>query len=359
MNPKLIEQLENRKKEGIYRTLIPLQDKVDFYSNDYLGLAKLASTEVFTEIYSGTGSRLISGSNAVNTAAEKKLAQHFNTEAALIYNSGYDANLGFFSCIPQKGDSVIYDEYIHASVRDGLRLSSARSFSFKHNDLEDLEKKLSISTGTSYVAVEGLYSMHGDLALLGPIYKLCETHGALLIVDEAHSAGIFGSDGKGFADAIAIKPFARIITYGKAFGSHGGSILGSSALIDYLVNFSRPFIYSTALPPESYLRISEMITHPLINYHRSVLQSKISSFRQTLKTFPSHSELNSPIQMLHLGDLKRTRELAEILQYNSFAVKPIYSPTVPVGQEGIRICIHSFNRDEDIIRLATLINQHI
>lgn len=359
MNSKLTLLLNKRKEEGSFRELNFIGDKVDFYSNDYLGLAKIATSSDFHELYSGTGSRLISGSNKITEKVELKLAHHFKSETALIFNSGYDANLGFFSCVPQKGDTVIYDEFIHASIRDGLRLSNARSFSFDHNNPEDLEKKLRNSEGIVYVAIEGLYSMNGDMAPVRPIFDLCVRYGAFLIIDEAHSAGVFGKDGTGVADAFGIQPFAKVVTFGKAFGSHGGSILGSRDLINFLINFSRPFIYSTALPPESYIRIGEMIDHPLINYHRLLLQEKISLFRTGLKSNSLLSEVNSPIQIIQLGSVSKTKELAEKVQKENFAVKPIYSPTVPRGQEGLRICIHSFNDNQDIINLSELIKRHV
>lgn len=359
MNSKLTLLLNKRKEEGSFRELNFIGDKVDFFSNDYLGLAKISISSDYIELYSGTGSRLISGSSKITEKVEQKLAQHFTSEAALIFNSGYDANLGFFSCVPQKGDTVIYDEFIHASIRDGLRLSNARSFSFDHNNPEDLEKKLRNSDGIVYVAIEGLYSMNGDMAPVRPIFDLCVRYGAFLIIDEAHSAGVFGKDGKGVADACGVQPFAKVVTFGKAFGSHGGSILGSRDLIDFLINYSRPFIYSTALPPESYMRIGEMIDHSLINYQRLVLQEKISVFRKGLKSNGLLSEVNSPIQIIQLGSISKTKELAEKVQKENFAVKPILSPTVPRGQEGLRICIHSFNEDKDIIKLSELIRRHV
>ena len=355
MDQKLIDKLKNREEEGTMRSL-SLSDKlVDFYSNDYLGLAKV---EISAKMSNGsTGSRLISGNSEAAERCEKVLANWFKTESALVFNSGYDANIGFFGSVPQKGDTVIYDEAIHASVRDGIRLSFATSFSFRHNDLIDLENKISKTKGAIYVAVESLYSMDGDMAALGEISVLCEMKGAYLIVDEAHACGVFGEDGKGIVDCLpdSSSVFARIITFGKAYGYHGAAILGSSDLKKFLINYARSFIYTTALPPEAYQQIELRTSHTSIPECQRKLQENIAAFRSKLTTQGLISEINSPIQILRFGDISKTKEMSNILLKEGFAVKPIYSPTVAKGQEGLRICLHAFNTDEQIEKLTKVL----
>ena len=173
MDQKLQDKLNKRIVEGTLRSLSSFEGFIDFYSNDYLGFSKIKIKSENASKYGSTGSRLISGTSNESLSAEEFLADFFNSESSLIFNSGYDANLGFFSSVPQRGDFVFYDEYIHASIRDGLRLSFATSNSFKHNNLVDLELKLSKVSGVKYVVVESLYSMDGDIAPLIDIVELC------------------------------------------------------------------------------------------------------------------------------------------------------------------------------------------
>jgi 8-amino-7-oxononanoate synthase len=356
MNKKLIDKLKNREEEGTMRSLSLLYNLVDFYSNDYLGLAKLPIESKSSG--GSTGSRLISGNSSAAEHCESVLADWFKTEAALVFNSGYDANIGFFSSVPQKGDTVLYDDKIHASVRDGIRLSFATNHSFRHNDIEDLKNKIAKAQGAVYVAVESLYSMDGDMAPLGAIHALCQSQGAYLIVDEAHACGVFGDYGRGIVDCLqdSSAVFARIITFGKAYGYHGAAVLGSQNLKYFLINFARSFIYTTALPPEAYLQIAESLKHASIPERQKKLQENISLFRSQFLDQDFISEINSPIQILRIGDIAKTKVLANKLLENGFAVKPIFSPTVAKGEESIRFCVHSFNSEKEILSLTNIIH---
>ena len=347
MDEKLINRLGTRREEGTLRSLSHFEGFIDFYSNDYLGIAK----EKFSiSAVGGTGSRLISGNSQFILEAEGKLANFFYSEAALMFNSGYDANIGFFGSVPQRGDTVLYDELIHASVRDGIRLSFANGMSFKHNDPVDLDMKINKLKGTVYVAIESLYSMSGDFAPIRKIIDVCVKHGVYLVVDEAHAAGIFGRDGRGIVDVLGIqeKVFARLITFGKAYGSHGACILGSEQLMDFLINFARSFIYTTALPEQVYVHNASIVSLSIINERRSFLQNNLNYFRSHFVSENLISEVNSPIQILSIGDIDKTKNLAQRLLLNNIAVKPIYSPTVPKGTEGIRLCIHSYNTKKEL-----------
>ena len=356
MDQKLQDKLNKRIEEGTLRSLSSFDGYIDFYSNDYLGFSKLKSTSTASS-FGSTGSRLISGTSREALNSEIYLAEYFDSKAALFYNSGYDANLGFFSSIPQRGDLVLYDEFIHASIRDGIRLSFANSKSFNHNDLTDLELKLSHFEGVKYVVVESLYSMDGDIAPLIKISDLCEKFKAYLIVDEAHSGGVFGEKGKGLVYQMNLqsKIFARLITFGKAFGSHGACILTSQNVKDYLINFSRSFIYTTALPPEAYSRIVSILQNELIEAEQMNLYEIIAYFRSKIDVKKCLSDEKSPIQLIKIGDIVKTKEIAEKIQSINLAVKPIFSPTVPIGSEGIRICLHSFNTKDQINKLIKVL----
>jgi len=340
MLAKWQDKLKKREEEGTMRSLFRLENKLDFFSNDYLGMSAL-EISLKTKVGS-TGSRLISGNSKEAEECESFLADWFKTEAALVFNSGYDANLGFFSSVPQKGDTVLYDEKIHASVRDGVRLSFASSFSFGHNNTEDLKKKILKAEGTVFVVVESLYSMAGDISPLGNILAICKLTNANLIVDEAHACGVFGEHGRGLVDSLpdSSSVFARIITFGKAYGYHGAAVLCSNQIKQFLINFARSFIYTTALPKESYSQIQERVGHDSIPQRQRQLQRNISEFRSQFPENTFVSEVNSPIQVMRIGNVEETKRNEQEFLNKGWAVKAILSPTVAKGEEGIRFCIH-------------------
>lgn len=351
MQPKYIQLLNQRIEKGSERSLLSFDGMIDFWSNDYLGLGRNAKS-IFVQ--SGSGSRLISGNSKRIEAVESFLANHFKSEAALVFNSGYDANLGFFSSVPQKDDTILYDELIHASVRDGVRLSFAKTFSFQHNNLSSLEERLKKAEGTVFVAVESLYSMDGDIAPLKEINALCKQYNALLIVDEAHAGAVFGIKGEGLCVDMDIEQdvFARLITFGKGFGAHGAAILCSSEMRRFLINFARSFIYTTALPEAFYEHIEEQVKTVRLDMQNQ-LRENITYFRSKINSFKS--DLRSPIQIIEFEQLEECKQKAEAIQQAGFAVKAILPPTVPEGKQYIRICIHVFNTREEMDQLAALI----
>ena len=247
----------------------------------------------------------------------------------------------------------------HACIKDGSRLSLASRYSFKHNDLTDLIKKLSSSSGEVFVVIESIYSMDGDESPLQELVSLSEKHKFHIILDEAHSTGLF-SKGKGLSNHLGIssKIFARVYTFGKAIGRHGACICGSSVLKDYLINFARPFIYTTALPPSEIHSTQSVFNYLEKNGEtlRSQLYANIKLFKelvskrkgQLIKLLSS----NSPIQPLVIKNKEVLREISHHLNTKEFDVRPIYSPTVKEGQERLRIVIHSFNTKEEITNLA-------
>jgi 8-amino-7-oxononanoate synthase len=359
MDAKLLDKLIKRKEEGTFRALSLINSTIDFFSNDYLGLAREQELIPTSKLSGATGSRLLSGNSLEADNCERFLANHFNAASSLVFNSGYSANLSLLSTIPQRGDTILYDEFVHASIRDGIRLSFANAISFKHNDLNDLNTKLNASNGVVYVVVESLYSMNGDLSPLKEIVEICSDYSAFLIVDEAHSAGVFGKKGVGLIQELNLetKVFARVITFGKAYGFHGAAIVGSEDLVGFLVNFARPFVYTTGLPPSDYKMIESLVKSSMIQSKQTALQSNIDFFRKDLTDcyrFPS--ALNSPIQIIHTRSIENTIKLAEKIKSNGIFTKPIFSPTVPQGKECVRICLHSFNTKKEIDLLKELIN---
>ena len=353
MQPKSFKQLLERQEKGNLRNLSLNDGLIDFYSNDYLGIAKILQSEKH-ESHGSTGSRLISGNSEEAQRAEIFLSRFYKSDAALIFNSGYDANLGLFSSIATKADTIIYDQFIHASVRDGIRLSHAKAYSFRHNDLDDLKNKLQKATGDVFVAVESLYSMDGDLAPIAELVRLSKDIGFYLIVDEAHSGGVFGMEGRGLLDQLGLENevFARLFTFGKAYGTHGAVILGSAQLKQYLINFARSFIYTTALPPSQYELIQKALEISRNEKLREELCKQIHYFRSLMPVELLFSDQLSPIQIIKYESISQLKKIAQDLNDNGIASKLIWSPTVPLGQERIRLCLHCFNTDREILQLA-------
>lgn len=362
---KLLSILNERKKNGTFRFLrLSGEGMVDFISNDYLGLAKVA--EISEKIgpfedNGASGSRLLSGNKAYHEKLETSLAAYFNAEATLLFNSGYMANLGVLSSVPQKGDTILFDELSHMCIKEGVRLSRANYFSFKHNDLDNLETKILKASGNVFVVVESIYSMDGDQAPLKKLVELCEKYNANLIVDEAHTTGLFGDSGFGLCCDLGVedKVFARIYTFGKAVGAHGAAVAGSQILKEYLINYSRHFIYTTALNHHSIQLIENAITYR--KQHPELVEKltrNILLFRQLIRRDIPKLESFHPIQGIMVPGNEAAIKLAAHLNAAGFDMRPIVSPTVPVSQERIRICLHAFNSTMEISNLCDSINEY-
>jgi 8-amino-7-oxononanoate synthase len=353
----LIRKLRERTSAQSLRSLRHAGGQTDFFSNDYLGIAKNGLIEKLlagtTNAHGSTGSRLLAGNFPLMEEAENKIALFHDAPSALIFNSGYDANSGLLSCVAQKGDLILYDKLSHASLRDGIRLSFADSFSFAHNDLQILEEKLQRKKGNCFVVTESVFSMDGDLAPLNEMAGLCEKYGAHLIVDEAHATGVIGELGEGAVQSLGLQHrcFARIHTFGKALGCHGAVVLGSEALRNFLINFCRPFIYSTALPPVAVAAIlASYRIFPEMKKERALLTRIISHF--------NHSEFKksfTPIQCFVVPGNEEVKRLAQHLLEQNLDVRPILYPTVPLGEERLRIALHSFNSVEETDKLISFL----
>ncbi|WP_316826908.1 pyridoxal phosphate-dependent aminotransferase family protein [Pedobacter miscanthi] len=359
----LKDKLQDRKNNLSIRNLSVNNFPFDFCSNDYLGFARSAElkkliddhiTTILHYLNGAGGSRLLSGNTAYTEETEQLIADFHLAENGLIFNSGYDANVGLLSSVPQRGDTIITDELIHASIIDGCRLSHATRYKFDHNNINDLEDKLKLAKGNIFVVVESVYSMDGDIAPLIEISNLCEQYQANLIVDEAHATGIFGNNGQGLIHQLNLteKVFARIVTFGKAMGVHGAIVLGSKSLRHYLINFARSFIYTTASPIHNIVAIRSAYVFLDKSDHQHIHQ-KIDLFRKELKKQSITAlDSKSAIQGILFSSNEATKLAATILQSKGFDVRAILSPTVAVGKERLRICLHTFNTDDEIISLV-------
>jgi 8-amino-7-oxononanoate synthase len=370
-------KLEIRKHNNALRKLSLSNDLIDFASNDYIGFSK--NKAIFEETHQylidnkivqngATGSRLLSGNHKVYQEVEDFIAYFHQTETALIFNSGYDANVGFFSSVPQKGDLILYDELCHASIRDGIQLSIAKAYKFQHNDFEDLEKlieRFQTENVEVYIVTESVFSMDGDTPNLEELVQVAEKYNCHLVIDEAHSLGVFGDKGEGMIQMLGLqnKIFAWIMTFGKGLGCHGAVILGSQELKDYLVNFARSFIYTTGLSPHSVATILIAYQH-LKSEKQTIdnLRENIIHFNQEknmLGLKPMFVRSKSAIQSAIIPGNQNVKSIANQFHEKGFDVKAILSPTVPEGQERLRFCIHSFNTKEEISEVLGLLSTFV
>ena len=376
---KLTQKLETRKQNQALRRLPIDYYGVDFASNDYIGFSK--SKTIFEETHEllvsknvssngATGSRLLSGNHPLYEETENHIATFHQSATALLFNSGYDANVGFFSAVPQKGDFILYDEYCHASIRDGIQLSNAKAYKFQHNDYEDLQRLLEkcqseedqSALGTEiYIVTESVFSMDGDCPEFEIILSLSEKHKAYVIVDEAHALGVFGSTGEGLMQSqhLQHRIFARIMTFGKGLGCHGAAVLGSHELKQYLVNFARSLIYTTALPPHAVATI--LVAYRQLEKEKTTIQNLRDNIvffnqeKQLLGLKPIFVRSKSAIQSAIIPGNEKVKAIAKQLQENGFDVKAILAPTVPEGQERLRFCIHSYNTEEEMAQVLQLL----
>lgn len=346
-------KLNERVNNDALRKLSLPESKTDFCSNDYLGIIhnNLLKNKILSNLKTGSaGSRLLAGNYGLIEETEKQIASFHKSDAALIFNSGYDANVGLLSCVSQKGDTILYDQLCHASIRDGIRLSFAQSFSFAHNNIIELERKLKTAKGNIFIVTESVFSMDGDFCPLHKIIQLTKIYNAHLIIDEAHATGVIGECGEGLVQKENLQDeiFCRIYTFGKACGAHGAAVVGSQKLRNYLINFARSFIYTTALPEHAVAAISASYkTFPSLKNERKHLQELITYFQSSTLQFGKLIS-ETPIQIVIIPGNEMVKNVAEKLQHAHLDVRPILYPTVPAGKERLRIVLHSFNTIEEV-----------
>ena len=343
---------------------------LNFSANDYLGLAnhpvlKAAACKAVADFGAGAGaSRLICGSLAPFHELEEALAAFKKTEAALTFATGYAAAIGTITALVGKGDIVILDKLVHASIVDAAKLSGAKLRIFAHNDLEDLEDKLkwaaaaarhsSLITRHCLIVTESIFSMDGDAAPLREIVALKEKFGAWLMVDEAHATGIIGENGRGLADALGVSDRIEIQmgTLGKALGVSGGYICGRRALIDYLINRARSFIFSTAPVPAAAAAATaaiKLVQSTEGETRRSHLRQRVTEFKSAICN--PQSAIAGAIVPLILGDEAKAVAIAAQLREQGIFVPAIRYPTVARGAARLRI---TFSAAHSAPEVATL-----
>lgn len=359
--PIVSHRLNEQRKNLAFRVLMRADPVLtDLCSNDYLGICRNEMIRIpSTMAHGSTGSRLLSGNSLEAEQLEAFLASFHRAETALLFNSGYDANLGILSCLPQEGDTILYDVLSHASIRDGIRLSKAKAFPFLHNDMADLERRLSAASGTVYVVTESVFSMDGDLAPLIQMVTLCEKFGGFVIVDEAHATGVMGAHGEGLVQQLGLekKVMARIHTFSKAIGCHGAVILGSDLLKQYLLNFSRPLIYATALSPAAVAAVrASYEIFPGMDDERNIIKELVSYFQSLSLPFDKLRS-DTPIQGIIIPGNREVTEMSMRLLEVGLDCRPIRYPSVPKGSERIRIILHAFNKPGDLDLLKKTIGE--
>ncbi|KPV73799.1 uncharacterized protein RHOBADRAFT_37656 [Rhodotorula graminis WP1] len=418
LDDRLKATLDSRKSRQMLRQLDPAapasSNLVDFSSNDYLSFARspvlrrklvdalaIADDGTATPLYGPPSSRLLDGNTPLHASLEHRLAAFFDAPAALVFNSGFDANVGLWTCLPAPDDWIVYDELVHASMHDGMRASrvpSERRRAFRHNRVESLERVLEniaardegVRTGTRsvWVGVESLYSMDGDLAplreMVDAIDRVLPRGNVHLVVDEAHSSGLYGVRGRGLVAALGLehRVTVRVHTFGKAMACSGAVVLASPLIRDYLINYARPLIYSTVMTHLSALAVVkslEMLEQghseaPAAHVHALALRlvSRLSSL------LPAPSSVSLPPHLVAIVTSPSTRAiphpptspiiplltssprpLAAFLRTRGFLSRPITHPTVPHAEERVRVCLHAGNTVREVDGLCDAVAEWV
>jgi 8-amino-7-oxononanoate synthase len=365
-------ELEQIKNAGLYRRLrcvegdqgptlsIDGREVINFSSNNYLGIANhpnlaAAAKEAIDRYGCGSGaSRLISGNMTLHEELENRLAQFKGTEAALVFNSGFQANTGVISTLAGEGDAIFSDALNHASIIDGCRLARAKTLVYAHNDLDRLEDQLKQSASflRKLIVTESIFSMDGDEAPLTGIVELAEKYGAMVIVDEAHATGVFGAGGAGVVQKLGLgdRVPVQMGTLGKALGSFGAYIAGSAGLRDLLINRCRSFIFTTSLPPAVMaMAIAAIDIVKREPERRDALWQNCRSLKEGLRSLEFHvGASGSPILPLIIGDATECMRFSEKLFEREVFAQGIRPPTVPPGTSRLRITLMATHTREQI-----------
>jgi len=369
---RIEEFLKTREENNLLRTLKPATSRgrglrfsdgreyIDLSSNDYLGFTthpklKQAAKEVVDKLGVGSSaSRLLSGDLDICHKLEEKIAQFKGKEKALIFNSGYHANVGIISAFCGRGDVIFSDKLNHASIIDGITLSRAKFFRFAHSDsnhLEQLLKKQRHKFKQALIITESVFSMDGDKPALGELVALKEKYNCKLIVDEAHATGIFGKNGSGVVEEQGLVEKIDLIigTFSKALGSFGGYVACSKTLVDYLINTARSFIYSTALPPS--IIAANLASLELVEeepQRRRDLINNADYFRKSLKDLGFKIKGSSQIVPLIISDNQKVIKISEELKRKGYWVLPIRPPTVPAGESRLRFSL-TYDHSKEVL----------
>lgn len=330
---------------------------IDLTSNDYLRMraherlrqAAFGALEAGIDLGAG-GSRLLRGNHPAHENLERYAAAHYGFEKTLYFGSGFLANYALLATLPERGDTVLYDALIHASVRDGLRAGLARTVKIPHNDLDAFESALKAAcaeSGMTWIAVESVYSMDGDLAPLIELHALARQYGAMLVIDEAHGTGVFGPSGRGLSEDLPRDHVIVLHTCGKAVGVAGGLICAAADIIDTLINRARPFIYSTAPPPlQAFLTQAALEILNAEPWRREKLMGLIQSAK---RIFPAHSVASQIIPLIAGGN-QAALDQAAFLQAKGFDLRAIRPPSVPENTARLRLSLN-IDLDEEALRV--------
>lgn len=345
------------KKEGKY-IYINGKKLLNLSSNNYLNFAdnKLYTEEFLNDggdqySYGSASARLLTGTLPVYKELETLLCDMYGKDAALLFNSGYHANVGVNSSLAVRGDVIFSDKLNHASIIDGMRLSEAKFFRYPHNNMEALEKLLQrerSNFNNAVIVSESVFSMDGDITDLKKLVELKKKYNCILVLDEAHAFGVFGRNGLGVAETAGVINDVDLIvgTFGKAVGSMGAFVVGHRVLIDYLINSARSFIFSTALPPVN------------IAFSKWILENKLgASFEKRERMLSLGKKLGSQSHIVPviIGENDKTVELCEILFQNGYFTLPIRPPTVPVGTSRLRLSLTTDITEQDMEKLCSII----
>jgi 8-amino-7-oxononanoate synthase len=369
---RMDQHLASLRAQSQFRTL-EIPSGVDFCSNDYLGLAinpqfkqAVLDAVVRSESVGSTGSRLLTGNRIEWDNLESEFARFAGTDAALYFGSGYAANVGLLSSILKPGDTVFSDSHNHASLIDGIRLSGARKVIYPHLDLSSLEKSLRELDGAAsdrVIVTESVFSMEGDRAPIGELLRLARTHGAELVVDEAHATAVWGPQGRGLVAECGHESevLAIVHTCGKALASAGAFVCGSAALQDFLVNSARTLIFSTMMPPYFAGQIRAALAFARnADAERASIREIANHLREALSTRGiSFGSSTSQIVPVFVGSNEMALHVAERLRVDGFVAKAIRPPTVPAGTARIRLSLKCTITKEDIDRLVAALDAAI
>ena len=318
---------------------------LNFSSNDYLGIK--SSKMKHTQFQSS--SRLVSGNDTSFSLLEKKLARHKSQEQAIIFPTGYMANLGMITSIATKHDTIFSDELNHASIVEACKLSGSKIKIFKHNDIGDLERKVQKTKGKKILITEGVFSMDGDWSKLNEICQVSEKHGMITVLDDAHGDFVLGKDGKGTANFFDVekKIDLYVSSLSKGLGSFGGYVCGKKKLIDLCINTSKTFIYTSALP-SSINQYSLNRFNSKREIYREKLWKKINLFHKRLEEIELHTTSTSQIIPIIIGNEKKAIEFSKFLRINGIFAQAIRYPTVKRDQARIRISITGWLSNKEI-----------
>ena len=318
---------------------------LNFSSNDYLGIKSGKMRHAQFQ----SSSRLVSGNDTSFSLLEKKLARHKSQEQAIIFPTGYMANLGMITSIATKHDTIFSDELNHASIVEACKLSGSKIKIFKHNDIGDLERKVQKTKGKKILITEGVFSMDGDWSKLNEICQVSEKHGMITVLDDAHGDFVLGKDGKGTANFFDVekKIDLYVSSLSKGLGSFGGYVCGKKKLIELCINTSKTFIYTSALP-SSINQYSLNRFNSKREIYREKLWGKINLFHKRLEEIELHTTSTSQIIPIIIGNEKKAMEFSKFLRINGIFAQAIRYPTVKKDQARIRISITGWLSNKEI-----------